>query len=128
MSHVIHDTGVAKLIGRYSDAIEVAPNQRWLISAGTPGLRIDGTLPEGITAHAEQAWQHLIAMLERAHMAVHDLIKVTSYLLRPEDIAPYVAVRSKYLGDARPAAMLAVVPQLVRPEFLVEIEILAARA
>ncbi len=28
-----------------SDAIEVAPNVRWLVTAGTPGLAPDGTLP-----------------------------------------------------------------------------------
>ncbi len=35
-------------------------------------------------------------------MGVADLVKVTHYLLRAEDIKPYVAVRSKFLGDARP--------------------------
>ncbi len=35
MNHKIHDVGVAKQIGTYSDAIEVAPNLRWLFTAGT---------------------------------------------------------------------------------------------
>jgi enamine deaminase RidA (YjgF/YER057c/UK114 family) len=37
-------------------------------------------------------------------------------------------VRTRFLGDVRPAAMLLVIPQLVRPEFLVEVEIVAAKA
>jgi len=61
-------------------------------------------------------------------MGVADLVKVTHYLLRTEDIKPYAAVRAKFLGDARPASMLLVVPALVRPEFLVEIEAYAAKA
>jgi enamine deaminase RidA (YjgF/YER057c/UK114 family) len=36
-------------------------------------------------------------------------------------------VRTRFLGDTRPASMLLIVPQLVRPEFLVEIEIVAAK-
>ena len=40
-----HEVGVARQIGSYSDAIEVARGQRWLFSAGTPGLNTDGTLP-----------------------------------------------------------------------------------
>jgi enamine deaminase RidA (YjgF/YER057c/UK114 family) len=60
-------------------------------------------------------------------MTVHDLVKVTHYLVRSEDIKPYVEVRKRFLGDARPASMLLVVPALVRPEFLVEIEACAAR-
>ena len=60
-------------------------------------------------------------------MGVQDLVKVTHYLVRQEDIKEYVAVRARYLGDARPASMLLVVPGLVKPEILVEIEAVAAR-
>jgi 2-iminobutanoate/2-iminopropanoate deaminase len=67
-------------------------------------------------------------MLERAGMTVADIVKVTQYLTRAEDIAAYGKVRTRFLGDVRPAAMLLVIPQLVRPEFLVEVEIVAAKA
>jgi enamine deaminase RidA (YjgF/YER057c/UK114 family) len=39
-----------------------------------------------------------------------------------------VKVRSRFLGDARPASMLLVVNQLVRPDMLVEVEAIAAGA
>ena len=45
---------------------------------------------------------------KRAGMTVHDLVKVTQYLLRAEDIPAYAAVRKRFLGDARPASMLLV--------------------
>jgi 2-iminobutanoate/2-iminopropanoate deaminase len=128
MAHQKVDVGVAAKIGTYSDAILVQPNLRWLITAGTPGMAPDGTTPEGITAQADQAWKNIVAMLEQAGMTVHDLVKVTHYLTRGEDIKAYVEVRKRYLGDARPASMLLVVPALVRPEFLVEIEAYAAKA
>jgi 2-iminobutanoate/2-iminopropanoate deaminase len=127
MSHIIHDVGVAKQIGAYSDAIEVAPNARWLMTAGTPGLALDGRLPADITGQADLAWTHIVAMLTKAGMTVHDLVKVTHYLLRAEDIPAYVKVRSKYLGDARPASMLLLVPGLVKPEYLLEVEAIAAK-
>jgi len=79
--HTRRDVGVARQIGTYSDAIEVAPGQRWLFSAGTPGLTADGTLPPDITGQAEIAWTHILAMLERASMTVHHLVKVTHCLL-----------------------------------------------
>lgn len=60
-------------------------------------------------------------------MEVADIVKVTQYLLREADIPAYAKVRSKFLGDARPASMLLVIPALVRPEFLLEIEIQAAK-
>jgi 2-iminobutanoate/2-iminopropanoate deaminase len=125
-----HDIGVAQQIGRYSDAVEVPPHARWLMTSGTPGMRPDGTLPEGITAQAELAWTHIVHMLSRANMTVYDIVKVTQYLTHTSDIASdiadYAAVRSRFLADARPASMLMVVAGLPRPDFLVEVEVVCA--
>lgn len=126
--NVPHDIGIAKQIGKYGDAVEVPGGARWLLTSGTPGLAADGTLPEGIAAQSELAWAHVAAMLERAGMAMGDLVKVTQYLTREADIAAYAAVRSRFLGPARPASMLLVVPALVRPGFLVEVEVVAAKS
>jgi 2-iminobutanoate/2-iminopropanoate deaminase len=128
MTHTIHDIGVASRIGTYSDAIEAGPNLRWLLTSGTPGLSATGNLPKDITGQAERAWEHVVRNLERAGMTVADVVKVTQYLTRAEDIPAYGTVRSRFLADARPASMLLVIPQLVRSEFLVEIEIVAAKA
>jgi enamine deaminase RidA (YjgF/YER057c/UK114 family) len=61
-------------------------------------------------------------------MTVDDIVKVTQYLTRAEDINAYAQVRYRFLGSARPASMLLVIPQLVWPNLLVEVEIIAARA
>jgi enamine deaminase RidA (YjgF/YER057c/UK114 family) len=128
MAHKIHDVGVAKTIGKYGDAVEVAPNQRWLFTAGTPGMDEKGEYPPDITGQAELAWGHILKMLKAADMSVVDLVKVTQYLTRAEDIPAYVQVRTRMLGAARPASMLMVVAGLPRPEFLLEIDAVAARA
>ena len=127
MPHIIHDIGVASQIGSYSDAIETAPNLRWLMTSGTPGLITGGELPADITGQAERAWGHVLSMLDRAGMSVADIVKATHDLTRAEDIPAYAAVRKRFLGDTRPASMLLVVPQLVWPQILVEIEVIAAR-
>ena len=127
MPHSPLNVGVAQRIGKYSDGMLVQPNMRWVFTSGTPGLRADGTCPADISEQAEWAWRNVLAILEEAGMGVQDLVKVTHTLTRAEDIPAYVAVRAKFLGDARPASMLLVVPALVRPEFLVEIEACAAR-
>jgi 2-iminobutanoate/2-iminopropanoate deaminase len=128
MTHTIHDVGIANQIGSYSDAIEAKPNLRWLMTSGTPGLSVGGDLPKDITGQAELAWQHVISLLENADMTVADIVKVTQYLTRAHDIAAYAKVRSRFLGEVRPASMLLIIPQLVWPEILVEIEIIAAKA
>lgn len=123
-----HNIGVASRIGTYLDAVEVPAGARWLVTAGTPGLSADGVLPEGIAAQAELAWRHIETLLERAGMTIADVVKITQYLTRESDIAEYAKVRSRHLGDARPASTLLVVPSLVRPGFLLEVEVIAAKS
>ena len=128
MPHTLHEISIASQIGVYSDAVEAGPNLKWLLTSGTPGLSAVGKLPKDISGQSEVAWGHVVGMLERAGMQVSDIVKVTQYLTRPEDIPAYAKVRARFLGDARPASMLLVVSQLVWPEFLVEVEIVAAKA
>jgi 2-iminobutanoate/2-iminopropanoate deaminase len=128
MKHKIHDIGVASQIGRYSDAVETAPNLRWLHTSGTPGISKDKQLPKDITGQAQLAWEHIMRILSQADMAVGDIVRVTQYLTQATDIADYVKVRSGVLGDARPASVLLVVPQLIWPEVLVEVDVIAAKA
>ena len=128
MAHKLYDIGVAAQIGKYSDAVETAPNLRWLHTSGTPGLGENKQLPDDITGQSELAWTHIMRVLRETDMGVEDIVKVTQYLTRAEDIADYAKVRYKFLGDARPAFMLLVIPQLVWPEILVEVEVIAAKA
>jgi 2-iminobutanoate/2-iminopropanoate deaminase len=128
MGHTIHDIAVAKQIGSYSDAIEAAPNLRWLMTSGTPGFTDASDVPADITRQSELAWENILSILSKAEMDVRDIVKVTQYLTRAEDIKAYAQVRNRFLGVARPASMLLVIPQLVWPSLLVEVEIVAAKA
>jgi 2-iminobutanoate/2-iminopropanoate deaminase len=122
MNNIVHDIGVASQIGKYSDAIETPADGRQLFLSGTPGLTLDGYLSKGFEEQAEQAWRNVFALLKLANMGPQHLVKVTQYLTRSEDVALYPPIRLRWLGEHRPASMLVVVPGLVRPDFLIEIE------
>jgi 2-iminobutanoate/2-iminopropanoate deaminase len=122
-----HDIGVAAHIGTYSDAVEVAPGARWLALSGTPGMASDGTIPSDFDAEATQAWTNVCDALRKAGFTVDDLVKITQYLTNAENIAAHAAIRARFLGSARPASMLVVVPALVWPQMTIEIEAWAAR-
>ena len=128
MGHTIHDIGVASQIGSYSDAIEIGPSLRWLMTSGTPGFTDANKIPADITGQSEIAWENILRLLAKADMTVHDIVKVTQYLTRADDIKTYAQVRNRFLGSVRPASMLLVIPQLVWPSLLVEVEIIAAKA
>ena len=127
MSHTLHNVGVSKQIGKYSDAEETEAGLRWLYTAGTPGLSPDGKLSEDFEEQARQTWENLVTVLKEAGMGLEDIVKVNTSMTNATDIPSYVKVRSSFMGDLRPAFMLSIVNQLVKPEFLVEVEIIAAK-
>jgi 2-iminobutanoate/2-iminopropanoate deaminase len=122
-----HLTGVAKHLSSFADAVEVGPNMRLLFTSGTPGLLEDGSLPAGIEAQTTQAWTNVAAALSVAEMGLEDIVKVTTTLKHAEDIPAYQAARDAFFGNApKPAAHL-LTGDLVRPEILVEVEVVAAK-
>jgi 2-iminobutanoate/2-iminopropanoate deaminase len=121
------DAGIAAQIGHYADAERIPPGYGQIVVSGTPGLTPEGALPSGITAQSEQAWRNVRAILERAGSSLTDVVSIRQWLLDADDIPGYVAVRSTFITH-QAASMLAVIPALVRPDFLVEIEVIAAVA
>jgi 2-iminobutanoate/2-iminopropanoate deaminase len=119
---------VATPLGPYSHAVEVPPNARWLYIAGQIGNALDGSMAADIDGQADQTWKNIEAILASAGMGVENLVKCTHYLTRADDVAAYGKVRSRHLGDARPASIFVVVTALARPGILVEVEAVAAKA
>jgi 2-iminobutanoate/2-iminopropanoate deaminase len=50
------------------------------------------------------------------------MILMTIHHLKAVDVPKYPPIRAKWLGEQRPASMLAIVPGLVWPNILIEIE------
>ena len=117
---------VAAPFGPYSHAVEVPEGSRLLYISGEVGVLRDGTVPEGIEAQAEACWQNIIAILAHAGMSVADLVKITTYLVRAEDLAAAGEARARHFGDARPGSATLIVSALVVPSWLIEIEAVAA--
>jgi enamine deaminase RidA (YjgF/YER057c/UK114 family) len=111
----------------YSHAVETSGTVRWLHCAGQVGIAPDGALREGFVAQAEQAWANVIAVLAAAGMGPEHLVKVTHLLVRPSDVAAYRPVTARFLGDQRPASTMMILQALARPEYLIEIEAIAAK-
>ena len=120
----IIETGIASQIGRYADAVRIPAGYDQIVLSGTPGLAPDGTLPDGIAAQSEQAWTNVRNILEAAGSGITDIVSVRQWLRNAEDVPACVEVRKRFV-EHRPTFMLGVDIGLVRPEFLVEIEVVA---
>jgi enamine deaminase RidA (YjgF/YER057c/UK114 family) len=112
----------------YHHGVEAAPNMRWLTVAGQVGKAPDGTIPNSFEKQAEHIWDNILAVLAESGMGPEDLVKVTTFLTRKEDIPASRTVRDRKLGSIAPASTLLIVSGLASPDFLLEIEATAAKA
>lgn len=112
----------------YSHGVVIPPQARVLHTAGQIGVRPDGSLPASIEEQAEQVWLNLRSILRGAGMEVVDIVKVTAFVVGDHNFPAYAAARTRHLGSHRPAATAFCVPQLLKPEWLLEVELIAARA
>jgi 2-iminobutanoate/2-iminopropanoate deaminase len=65
-------------------------------------------------------------MLSDAQMVADDIVSVTTYVVVGEDLAPVMAARDAALREHRAASTLVTVPALARPEWRMEIAVVAA--
>ncbi len=119
-------SAIAAAFSRYSLGVEAPATARWLYVSGQVGVAPDGAFADGPEAQMEAAWRNVLAILESAGMGAGDLVKVTAYLTRAEDTGLYREVRDRMLAGAEPASTLLVISALAHPDWLVEIEAVAA--
>lgn len=119
-------SGLASPFSRYSHAAEAGPGARWLHISGQVGISAEGVLAQGIEAQLEQTFRNIETILADANMGVSNIVKVTALLVNRDDVGIYRDVRDRHLGDHAAASTLFVVAGLASPDWLVEIEGVAA--
>lgn len=111
----------------YSHGVEVPSRARLLMISGQVGIDPEGKAADAFIPQCKQAMANVEAMLVAAGMQTSDLVKVTYYLTRPADLADLTMVRQqRWASISPPAVTTLVVSALARPEFLIEIEAMAA--
>ena len=124
-------TAMHKPVG-YSHVAEVIRGKLVYV-AGQVALDGEGNLvgKNDFAAQVRQVFQNLAAALHAAGATFRDVVKLNYYCADTLDIAielPVLrAVRDGFVNtDAPPASTLVVVRRLVRPEWLIEVEAVAA--
>lgn len=111
----------------YSHGVKVSGADTWMHVSGQIGVHADGTLAGGSAEQMEVSWQRIFAILEDAGMTKDNIVKVTAFLTRPEDVGLYRQVRDRMLEGHICASTLLIVSGLADPEWTVEIEVVAAK-
>jgi enamine deaminase RidA (YjgF/YER057c/UK114 family) len=108
--------------------VEVAAGARLVFASGQLGIAADERVPEGAGEQAELCFRAVSAILAEAGMDLGDLVRINAYVTDRAHLAPYMVVRDRFVAAPPPASTLMIVSGFARPEFKVEVEVIAAKA
>ena len=123
----IAPSSIAPTAANYAHAVLTESPQRLLHTSGVVPIAPDGSVPADLAAQAAVVWANLLAILAEAGMRPTDVVSVTTYVVHGHDLAPVMAARDRALGGHRVASTLVTVPALARPEWKMEIALIAAQ-
>jgi reactive intermediate/imine deaminase len=114
----------------YTHIVEVSGPVKTIYISGQIALDKDGkVVGEGdMKAQAEQVFKNLEAALTAAGAKFTDVVKMNTFITDMDKAAAVREVRARYFGETTPASTLVQVVKLARPEFMLEIEVIAAVA
>lgn len=124
--------GLGSPLGLYSNAYVAPPGHRLMAIAGqlsvdAAGRSVRGTFEEQFA----RVMDNMAAVLTAAGADLRAVMKFTTYLVDPATVEPFYEIRTRlwprhFPEGYYPPNTLLVVQALTRPEFLIEIEALAA--
>ncbi|HLW92261.1 MAG TPA: Rid family hydrolase [Roseiarcus sp.] len=112
---------------RYAHGVEIPAGARVVFCSGQLGIEKDGVAPPGVENQARLCFAAIAAILAEAGMGLGDVVRLNAYVSGREHLAGYMKVRDEVVSNPPPASTLMIVDGFSRPEFVVEIEAVAAR-
>jgi reactive intermediate/imine deaminase len=111
----------------YTHIVEVTGPNKTIYISGQIAFDKDGKLVGAgdMQAQAEQVFKNLEAALTAAGAKFSDVVKMNSYITDMSRIQAVRDVRARYFKDSLPASTFVQVAGLVRPDLLLEIEVIA---
>ena len=119
---------IAPPFARYAHGVEVPEGYRLVLTSGQLALGADGTVPETAEAQAEMIFGNIDAILAEGGAGAADVVRINAYVTDRAHMAGYMAARDRWLAGVErlPASTLVIVSGFTRPEFKVEVEVVAA--
>jgi 2-iminobutanoate/2-iminopropanoate deaminase len=120
-------TPEAKPVANYKMATRMEGGRLLYISGQVAWDEAGNLVGKGdVRAQARQAFANLRGVLQAAGGDVGHLMKITTYITRVEDFPAVAEARTATFSGELPASTLIVVKSLFHPDFLVEVEGVAA--
>jgi len=94
--------------------------------SGQVGFDPQGNIAGDFRQQTEQIFKNLDIALKAAGATFQDVVKMNIYVLDTSQLAVLREIRNRYVNTEKPpASTLVAVVALARPEFLLEIEVVA---
>ncbi|MGR3515421.1 MAG: RidA family protein [Paracoccaceae bacterium] len=122
-------TSLAAPFARYAHGVSFDPmSRRIIMTSGQLGMAKDGSIPEDVEAQADICFSNVEAILAEDGGAKSDVVRINAYVTAREHMQGYMAARDRWLANANhlPASTLMIVGGFTKPEFKVEVEVMAA--
>jgi 2-iminobutanoate/2-iminopropanoate deaminase len=119
---------VSKPFANYSHVVTAEGAQKLVFCAGQVAADLDGSVlpPDNFEAQAKMVMENLTNALAAGGAKLTDVTKVTIYICSPHDVPKARGLLAAYFGDHPPASTLCILRGLANPNFLLEIEAIAA--
>ncbi|MET8154593.1 RidA family protein [Actinoplanes sp. NPDC049668] len=108
----------------YAQGALVTGASRMLFISGQVPVAVEGGVPDDFDAQCRLAWQNVLALLDDAGMAVHNLAKVTIFLSDRRYREANAKIRHEVLGGHSPA-LTVIITGIYDEAWLLEIEAIA---
>ncbi len=120
-------SAIRRPFARYNHGVEVPAGHRLVLTSGQLGITADDVIPEGVEAQARICFESIGHVLADAGMGFSDLVRINAYVTDRKHMAGYMKVRDEFTKDPPPASTLMIVSGFTREEFVVEVEVIAAK-
>ncbi len=118
--------GIRPPFARYSYGVEIPAGSRILVCSGQLGISPQDRVPATVEEQTHLCFRNIKAVLEAAGLCLNDIVRINAFVVSREHLKGYMTVRDLYVADPPPASTLLIVSEFSRPEFLVEVEVIAA--
>ncbi len=112
---------------RYVHGIVVPAGADMIFCSGQLGIGLDKTIPPDVEGQAALCFEAIAAILAEGGMDLACLVRINAFVSAREHLGGYMAVRDRFVPAPPPASTLMIVSGFARPEFVVEVEAVAAR-
>lgn len=124
----INPKSISKPFSNYSHVVTAEGAQKLVFCAGQVASDVDGNVlpPDDFDAQAKMVMQNLTEALAAGGAKLSDVTKVTIYICNPHDVAKARGILQTYFEGNPPGSTLCILRGLANPNFLLEIEAIAA--